>query len=259
MFLRTLKHAVAFACGFTAKSKGRFLNADKHTDTGTGVNGTNMFAYCNNNPVVFIDPTGEAMRSILSLVNTFVNFVNVIIKAIKNMVSIGSTAPRDPYESLEWGYVFADKRFTKISSKYKEERRDGQHKGIDIISNDPSFSIAGANILSPCAGTVVYTTYEKSAGNYIVIKSDQKDPLTGKPLMLGFMHMKNFPTLKKNSRVTKGTVLGQVGSTGESTGPHLHLNIWTDANNVWATINTVVNPQKYFPNIQFTGETSNAD
>lgn len=114
-------------------------------------------------------------------------------------------------------------------------------------------------ILSPCAGTVVYTTYEKSAGNYIVIKSDQKDPLTGKPLMLGFMHMKNFPTLKKNSRVTKGTVLGQVGSTGESTGPHLHLNIWTDANNVWATINTVVNPQKYFPNIQFTGETSNAD
>ena len=61
MFLRTLKHAVAFACGFTAKSKGRFLNADKHTDTGTGVNGTNMFAYCNNNPVMFIDPTGESI------------------------------------------------------------------------------------------------------------------------------------------------------------------------------------------------------
>ena len=61
MFLRTLKHAVAFACGFTAKSKGRFLNADKHTDSCAGVNGTNMFAYCSNNPVMFIDPTGESI------------------------------------------------------------------------------------------------------------------------------------------------------------------------------------------------------
>ena len=59
MFLRTLKHAVAYSCGLTAKSKGRFLNADKHTDICAGVNGTNMFAYCNNNPVVFIDPSGE--------------------------------------------------------------------------------------------------------------------------------------------------------------------------------------------------------
>lgn len=39
---------------------GRFMNADKHTDTGTGVIGINMFAYCNNNPVMFVDPTGES-------------------------------------------------------------------------------------------------------------------------------------------------------------------------------------------------------
>lgn len=34
------------------------MNADVYQDTGTGVVGTNMFAYCNNNPVSLIDPNG---------------------------------------------------------------------------------------------------------------------------------------------------------------------------------------------------------
>ena len=38
---------------------GRFLNADGYVSTGTGMLGYNMFAYCNNNPVMFTDPTGD--------------------------------------------------------------------------------------------------------------------------------------------------------------------------------------------------------
>lgn len=38
---------------------GRFLNADTYFDTGDSVIGTNVFAYCNNNPANGIDPTGE--------------------------------------------------------------------------------------------------------------------------------------------------------------------------------------------------------
>ena len=38
---------------------GRFLNADQVFDTGTGVLGTNMFAYCDNNPVNKVDKTGK--------------------------------------------------------------------------------------------------------------------------------------------------------------------------------------------------------
>ncbi len=37
----------------------RFINADALTSTGQGIIGNNMFAYCNNNPIVYNDPTGE--------------------------------------------------------------------------------------------------------------------------------------------------------------------------------------------------------
>lgn len=37
---------------------GRFLNADLYVDTGTGILGTNMYAYCENDPVNYIDPNG---------------------------------------------------------------------------------------------------------------------------------------------------------------------------------------------------------
>ena len=41
---------------------GRFINADSYASTGQGVLGNNMFTYCNNNPVVFKDETGHALK-----------------------------------------------------------------------------------------------------------------------------------------------------------------------------------------------------
>ena len=38
---------------------GRFLNADSYVSTGQGVLGYNMIAYCNNNPVAYVDPSGH--------------------------------------------------------------------------------------------------------------------------------------------------------------------------------------------------------
>ena len=44
---------------------GRFLNADGYVSTGTGLLGYNMFAYCNNNPVMFIDPSGNLLFALI--------------------------------------------------------------------------------------------------------------------------------------------------------------------------------------------------
>ncbi|MBO4309180.1 MAG: RHS repeat-associated core domain-containing protein, partial [Clostridia bacterium] len=38
---------------------GRFINADGYVSTGTGLLGYNMYAYCNNNPVMYVDPDGN--------------------------------------------------------------------------------------------------------------------------------------------------------------------------------------------------------
>ena len=42
---------------------GRFINADALAATGQGLLGNNMFAYCNNNPVMHSDPSGETLLS----------------------------------------------------------------------------------------------------------------------------------------------------------------------------------------------------
>ncbi len=44
----------------------RFINADSYYDTGTGFLGYNMFAYCNNNPVMNYDPKGEGIADVIS-------------------------------------------------------------------------------------------------------------------------------------------------------------------------------------------------
>ena len=44
---------------------GRFINADALVSTGQGLLGNNMFAYCENNPVMYSDPTGEAILEVI--------------------------------------------------------------------------------------------------------------------------------------------------------------------------------------------------
>ena len=41
---------------------GRFINADTYVSTGQGILGNNMFAYCNNNPINNVDPSGHCLE-----------------------------------------------------------------------------------------------------------------------------------------------------------------------------------------------------
>jgi len=50
---------------------GRFLNADAFVSTGQGVLGNNMFAYCNNNPVMYVDPRGYFLGAAIDLLRTW--------------------------------------------------------------------------------------------------------------------------------------------------------------------------------------------
>ena len=60
----------------------RFINADGYVSTGQGLTGYNMFAYCGNNPVMRVDPTGEIWRLVVAVV--------VIAVAINHCINLAN-------------------------------------------------------------------------------------------------------------------------------------------------------------------------
>ena len=71
----------------------RFINADGYTSTGQGFAGTNMFAYCGNNPVSRIDSTGQFWNEIWGFVqNVVLEVGNAIKEFIPHYVGCGALA-----------------------------------------------------------------------------------------------------------------------------------------------------------------------
>ncbi len=106
-----------------------------------------------------------------------------------------------------------DYRFRGKYGILKKPRHKTPHSGIDL-----NFKM-GAPIYSCTDGKVVKSGYDKdSAGNYVRIE----DSLG---YTFRYCHMKNKPTLSVGDTVNAGDIIGYVGSTGNSVGPHHHLGI----------------------------------
>ncbi len=71
---------------------GRFLNADGYVSTGTGLLGYNMYAYCNNNPVNRIDPTGRFPWLILAAVLLFTPVGGTALQIATSTISYAGMA-----------------------------------------------------------------------------------------------------------------------------------------------------------------------
>lgn len=85
------------------------------------------------------------------------------------------------------------------------------HKGIDIGAS------TGSNIVAAAGGTVTIATYSYSAGNYVMINH-------GGGVSTVYMHCSKL-LVSVGDTVKQGDVIAKVGSTGYSTGPHLHFGI----------------------------------
>ena len=92
------------------------------------------------------------------------------------------------------------------------------HKGVDLAA------LSGTPILAAGSGKVVIATYSSSAGNYIMISH-------GNRLYTVYMHCSRLAA-SAGKQVTKGQVIGYVGSTGISTGAHLHFGVTKNGNYV---------------------------
>lgn len=110
-------------------------------------------------------------------------------------------------------------QWSYISSYFGNRESPGgigstNHMGIDIPAD------TGEKVYAAAAGTIVVRQANNpSAGNYIEINH-------GNSLNTQYMHMSKFASgLTVGSKVKKGQVIGYVGSTGNSTGPHLHFGV----------------------------------
>lgn len=98
------------------------------------------------------------------------------------------------------------------------------HKGLDIVLKD-------SNIPAVKTGVVEYVGYSNSGGNMVYIKHD--DGVTAR-----YLHMAAPSTLSVGDVVREGQTVGIMGSTGVSTGDHLHIDFKRGG--------TTLDPDEYF-------------
>lgn len=129
-------------------------------------------------------------------------------------------------ESTVNGVLLASKPVTGIiSSRYGDtESRGSGHGGLDIAA--PS----GTPIYACGAGTVTQAGWYGGYGNLVIIDH-------GNGVQTYYGHCSKL-YVSKGDVVSSGEKIAAVGSTGDSTGPHLHLEIRING--------TRINPQKYF-------------
>ncbi|MDU5334573.1 peptidoglycan DD-metalloendopeptidase family protein [Enterococcus sp.] len=89
-----------------------------------------------------------------------------------------------------------------------------QHDGIDFAG------AAGTPIMASKGGKVVEAGFHWSAGNHVVIQHPDG-------YYSYYMHMVSAPSVSTGSEVSAGQVLGGMGTTGNSTGVHLHFGVST--------------------------------
>ncbi|MBO7263969.1 MAG: peptidoglycan DD-metalloendopeptidase family protein [Alistipes sp.] len=123
-------------------------------------------------------------------------------------------------ESLRKQFLKAPLKYTRISSKFSKSRLHPVHKvyrphhGVDYAAP------AGTPVHSVADGTVIFRGWDKGGGgNTIKIKHAGN-------LETGYLHLKSFAKgISVGTRVSQGQLIGYVGSTGASTGPHLDFRI----------------------------------
>ena len=88
------------------------------------------------------------------------------------------------------------------------------HMGQDM------FAACGTRLVAARGGSVTFAGFDSRAGNYIVVTGADRRSYVS-------MHMQRPSPLRTGQRVLTGQTVGAVGTTGRSSGCHLHFEMWT--------------------------------
>lgn len=128
-------------------------------------------------------------------------------------------------KSLKRAFLKAPVQFSRISSRYNLNRRIAYygyalrpHKGTDFAAG------IGTPILATSNGTVIESTQKGGNGKYVKIKHNDT-------YSTQYLHMSR-QAVKKGQYVKQGDVIGYVGMTGNTGGPHVCYRFWKNGQQV---------------------------
>ena len=161
-------------------------------------------------------------------------------EAVKKQIQklIASAASSQPQLSFT-GFACPLKSYTRISSEYGWRKNpvsgvNKLHAGIDLAA------AGGTPIYAAASGYVQVAGWSSGGyGNYVIIYHGKMSD--GNTYSTLYGHMKSVAT-SAGKYVKQGELIGYVGSTGNSTGNHLHLEVWKGGSKANA-----VNPRGYIP------------
>ena len=110
--------------------------------------------------------------------------------------------------------------------------KSAYHQGVDIRGK------TGSDVKATAAGTVIDQNYDKNSGRYVMLDH-------GNGFRTKYAHLKKS-LVQKGDTVERGQVIGLVGSSGRSTGPHVHYEIHYD--------DKIVNPTRFVRIAKYLGK-----
>lgn len=123
-------------------------------------------------------------------------------------------------KSLRKAFLKAPLSFSRISSHFTYARKHPIYKTVRPHTGVDYAAPAGTPVMSIGDGVVIAKGYKGGGGNTIKIRHNSV-------YTTAYLHLSKFASnIKEGTHVSQGQVIGYVGSTGSSTGPHLDFRVW---------------------------------
>ncbi len=128
--------------------------------------------------------------------------------------------------SIKKAFLKAPLNYSRIASRFSESRMHPilkirrPHHGVDYCAPK------GTPVQAIGDGIIVHASYSGEAGNFVKIKHNGT-------FTTGYMHLSGYGSgIRPGKQVRQGDIIGYVGSTGLSTGPHLDFRVWKNDTNI---------------------------
>ena len=174
--------------------------------------------------------------------------------------AVGSYQPTQDYSLASSGYCFPIQKGNMVMSdgfgKDPTSYRNHTHNGIDlsarrgdaIVSTETGRVVKVKNNMTEHDSQAVRQAKGNSGGNYVIVEYQRAN---GESYRVSYCHLtENGVAVREGQTVHAGTVLGYAGSTGNSTGPHLHMTVRKGKDGIYGD---AINPLTYLAEVAARG------